>query len=383
MWLAAVVISVVLLGLRLDLSRTLGLGDAEALFFAYGFHPQAAYLDQPGLIGWLARCLGPTASPGLIHLCTSLAATGLPWFGVLAAHACGARGEAALRSYFPLALLPELCLGAAGFTPDLPFVFAWLGALASAGWALRHPPGAFRTLVASLGAGVAAALCCLSRSGGWLLVLGLVWVGLERAQAARRRTLAPWAALIVFGILVAPLVAWWRQHGLHLRLNLAGSWQSVSIALFRPLVAATPPFLFAGALVARDLWSDERRTPIDRLLLLNLLLPLGPLLLLAVSTDSEGGWLTPAYLTLSLHVTRMGPLPSGLVKSCIALGAGVALLGWSWLRTDLPFLTGQLLGGYEPTWDTTSDLYAWGPGRPLLQSVVAGARERTGRAPLV
>jgi hypothetical protein len=141
--------------------------------------------------------------------------------------------------------------------------------------------------------------------------------------------------------------------------------------------------LFAGALVARDLWRDERRTPIDRLLLLNLLLPLGPLLLLAVSADSEGGWLTPAYLALSLHAARMGPLPSGLVKSCIALGAGVALLGWSWLRTDLPFLTGQLLGGYEPTWDTTSDLYAWGPARPLLQSVVAGARERTGRVPLV
>ena len=273
MWVAAVVISVVLLGLRLDLSRTLGLGDAEALFFAYGFHPQAAYLDQPGLIGWLARCLGPDASPSLIHLCTSLAATVFPWFGVLAARACGASGQAALRSYFPLALLPELSLGAAGFTPDLPFAFAWLGALAGAGWALRHPPAAFRTLLASLAAGGAASLCCLSRGGGWLLVLSLAWVGLERTRAARLRTLAPWAGLFVFSILIAPLVSWWLSHGMSLRLNLEPSWQSVSVALFRPLVAATPPFLFAGALVARDLLRDERRTPIDRLLLLNLLVP--------------------------------------------------------------------------------------------------------------
>ena len=44
---------------------------------------------------------------------------------------------------------------------------------------------------------------------------------------------------------------------------------------------------------------------------------------------------------------------------------------------------GQLLGGYQPAWDTTSDWYAWGPGRPLLESVVAEARERTGQQPLV
>jgi len=58
MWLAAVVTSVVLFGLRLDLSRLLGLGDGEALFFAYGLHPQPVYLNHPGLIGWLARCFG-------------------------------------------------------------------------------------------------------------------------------------------------------------------------------------------------------------------------------------------------------------------------------------------------------------------------------------
>ncbi|MEO8181742.1 MAG: glycosyltransferase family 39 protein [Deltaproteobacteria bacterium] len=382
MWLAAVVTSVVLFGLRLDLSRILGLGDGEALFFAYGLHPQPAYLNHPGLIGWLARCFGPEASPFVIHVWTAAAATALPWLGALAARACGARGTPALRSYFALALLPELCLGSSAFTPDLPFALFWLAALACAGAALRHPPGSFRSLLATLGAGVATALCCLSKHAGWFLALSLAWLLLERSQAARRRTLAPWAAAFVLAILVAPLVRWWLTHGFGLRLGVL-SWQQGLGVLLRPLVAATPPFLFAAALVTFDLLGSERQSPIDRLLRLNVLIPVAPLLLLAVAAGSDPGWLIPAYLTLSVQVARSAPLPRRLLQSCAGLGSALALLGWCWLRTDLPYLCGQLVGVYEPIWDTTSDLYAWGPGRPLLASVVKGARERTGQEPLV
>jgi dolichol-phosphate mannosyltransferase len=382
MWIAAVVLSVVLLGLRLDLSRILGLGDGEALFFAYGFHPQPAYLNYPGLIGWLARCFGADASPLLIHVWTAAAATALPWLGVLAARACGARGTPTLRTYFALALLPELALGSSAFTPELPLAIFWLAALACAGGALRHPPASFRSLLASLGAGIAAALCCLSQHGGWFLALSLAWVVLQRPEAARRRTLAPWASAFLFAILVAPLLRWWLGHGLGLRFNPL-SWQQTLGVLLRPLVAATPPFLFAGALVASDLLSGTRQSPIDRLLRLQLLLPLVPLLLLAVCARGETAWLTPAYLTLAVQAARAPALPRRLLQSCVGLGAALAVLGWCWLRTDLPFLTGQLLGGYQPAWDTTSDWYAWGPGRPLLESVVQEARERTGQQPLV
>jgi hypothetical protein len=382
MWIAAVLSSLVLLGLRLDLSRILGLADGEALFFAYGFHPQPAYVHYPGLIGWLARGFGPDASPVLIHTATALAATALPWLGVLAARACGAQGAPAWRTFFALALLPELCLGASAFTPELPFALCWLAALACAGAALRHPAPSFRSLLATLGAGVATALCCLSKQGGWLLLASLGWVLLERPQAARRRTLAPWAAAFVFAILVSPLVRWWMERGPGVRIDPL-PWQQMVGVLLRPLIAATPPFLFAGVLVGADLLASERRAPVDRLLRLNLAIPLAPLLLLAIGAGTDASWLTPAYLTLAIHAARMGPLPRRLVQSCVGLGAALAVLGWCWLRTDLPFLSGQLLGGYEPTWDTTSDLYAWGPGRPLLQAVVSGARERTGHEPLV
>jgi len=338
MWIAAVVLSVVLFGLRLDLSRILGLGDGEALFFAYGFHPQPAYLSYPGLIGWLSRCFGPDASPQLIHVWTAAAATALPWFGVLAARACGARGSPTLRSYFALALLPELALSSSAFTPELPLALFWLAALACAGGALRHPPASFRSLLASLGAGIAAALCCLSKHGGWLLALSLVGVLLQRPEAARRRTLAPWAATFLFAILVTPLLRWWLGRGLGLRFDPL-SWQQALGVLLRPLVAATPPFLFAGALVASDLLGSARQSPIDRLLRLNLLLPLAPLLALALCTGGDTGWLTPAYLTLAVQAARSPALPRRLLQSCVGFGAALAVLGWCWLRTDLPFLS--------------------------------------------
>lgn len=381
MWIAAVATSVFLFGLRLDLSRILGLGDAEALYFAYGLHPQPAYLNHPGLIGWLARCLGPDASPLAIHIWTALAATALPWLGVLAARACGARGTPALRSYFALALLPELCLGSSAFTPDLPFALFWLAALTCAGGALRHPPASFRSLLGMLGAGVATALCCLSKHAGWFLVLSLAWLLLERPQAARRRTLGPWAAAFVLAILVGPLLRWWLMQGLGLRWGLL-SWQQGLGVLLRPLLAATPPFLFAATLVGLDLLAGERHSPIDRLLRLNFLIPIGPLLVLALA-GGDPGWLLPAYLTLSVQVARSAELPRRLLQSCIGLGSALALLGWCWLRTDLPYLSWQLLGGSPAAWDTTSDLFAWGPGRPLLEGVIQGARERTGQEPLV
>ena len=75
MWIVAVVTSLLLLGLRLDVARGLGLSDAEALYFAYGFHPQPVYLDHPGLIGWLARCLESSASAFVIHVWTALFAS--------------------------------------------------------------------------------------------------------------------------------------------------------------------------------------------------------------------------------------------------------------------------------------------------------------------
>lgn len=379
--LAAVVCSLTLCVLRLDLTRSVGFGDSEALFVAYGFHPQPAYLDHPGLIGWLARLLPPR--PSAVHLGTTLAATALPWVGVLAARASGASPAGALRAYFPLALLPALGIGSFAFTPDLPFAYCWLLSLACSGFVLRKPMASFAVLLASVGAGAATALACLSKTGGWALALCLLVTCLVRAERGRFRTITPWAALGMFSILCAPLVTFWWRRGAVVELDAELSLQHAVLQLARPLISVTPPFLVAAALVARDLLGPDRREPVDRELRYHLLLPLLPLAVLAACTRAESEWLTPASLALSLHVARMPPLRRSLAWTCVATGAGVALLGWCWLRTTLPLTTGRWLGGYEPALDTSNDFHAWGPGKRLLDEAVASARERTGQMPIV
>ncbi len=381
--IAALLVSTLLLALRLDLARVVGLGDVEALYAAYGLHPQPGYLHQPGLIGWLATSLGAGASARAIHVFTAIVSTLLPWVGVAAAYAQGCEPRAALRAYFPLALLPELSIGWFAFGPSLPLCFFWLLSMGAAGLALRSPAASFRALLASIAAGVGVALACLSHVYGGLLALSLLAALLDKAQLSRWRTLSPWAALGLFAILVAPLVRWRFSGGFGPELELQPTSARVAKSLLYPLLSATPLFILAGVIVARDLVRRRHASAVDRLLWLSLVIPAVPQLLSAIFLRNDTEWLTPTYLTLALCSARGPLLRSVLAKSCMALGLSVSLLGWCWLRTDLPYRLGELLGGYEPEGDTSNDLYAWGPGRELLESAVSAARERTGQTPVV
>jgi hypothetical protein len=377
----AIVTSVVLCALRLDITRHVGFGDNEALFVAYGFHPQPAYVDYPGLIGWVAQKLAP--DPRLVHLATTVGATALPWAGVLAAWAAGAARRDALRVYFPLALLPALSIGSFAFTPDLPLAYAWLIALGCSAFVLRQPVGGFGVLLVSIAGGVAAALACLAKASGWLLAACLLGTCLGRRERARFRSIAPWAAGGMFAILTSPLLTYWWRRGLNLHFDLDVTLQHAATILARPLLSLTPPFAVAAAFIAKDLFAAERREPLDRALRLHVLLPLLPLILLATCTGAESDWLTPAYLALSLHVARMPSLRRSLRWTCVGTGYGIAFLGWCWLRTTLPLTAGQWLGGYDAALDSSNDFFAWGPGKELLEEAVQSARERTGQTPIV
>jgi hypothetical protein len=377
----AIVTTLFLAVLRLDIARHVGFGDGEALFVAQGFHPQPAYVNYPGLIGWIARWIAP--DPETIHLVTTIAATALPWAGVLTARASGATRAASLRTYFPLALLPALSIGTFAFTPDLPLAYSWLLSLACSGYVLRQPMTSFGALLGSVGAGVGAALASLSKASGWLLAACLLWTYLGRTERARFRNIAPWAACGMFAILTAPLLTFWWRRGIGIALHPELSLEHAALMLARPLLSMTPPFLVCAALVAYDLLRSRREPVIDRALRHQLLLPLVPLAVLATCTGAEADWLTPAYLTLSLHLARMQPLRPSLRWTSIGTGYGVAFLGWCWLRTSLPFTAGQWLGGYDAALDTSNDFYAWGPGKALLDQAVASAHERTGQLPIV
>lgn len=379
--IAAVAVTLALLGLRLDAAGAVGFSDIEALFLAYGLHPQPAYVDYPGLIGGLARLL--PLEPFVVHVATTAAAGALPWAGVLAAWCSGAPWQRALRSFFPLALLPPLCIGAFAFTPDLPQCYLWLAALGCAGFALRRPAASFGALISAVGAGVALGLACLAKPSGWVFAACFAAVALGRSERERLRTLSPWAALGLFAIITTPLLRYWRTHDIGLQLATDLSPVRVAMQLSRPLLGLTPPFLVAGVLLASDLLRRRDQSPVDRLLSSPLVLGLLPLAALTACTGGETDWLWPAYIVLSLHLARLPVLRPSLSWTCGLTGLGVALLGWCWLRTDLPLRAGEWLGGYEPALDASNDYYAWEPEKELLEEAVGEVRSRTGQSPIV
>jgi hypothetical protein len=316
----------------------------------------------------------------------------LPWLGVLAARELGAERAHALRVFFPLALAPELSIGLFALTPDLPLAYCWLATLACAGRAQRAPQQSLVSIVAYMGVGVGAAVACLAKASGALLALGVFLSALRRGQLGRFRSLGPWAGLLMFGIVAEPLVRWELEQGFPmLRHRLINTQTDAGFSLRNVLHVAggqllyvTPPFLWAAYLLARELYRRVDADAVDRLLQWTSAVAFVPLLIFCLySRVAEPHWLAPAYLGVALHFARTNVVRRWLARTALVVGSLMALTGWAWVRTELPLAIGDRLGGYEPKYDPSNDLYAWQVGAPLLAERVEQAHERTGRRPVV
>lgn len=385
----AVAVTVVLFVLRLELARHVGFGDAEALYAAYGMHPQPAYLDHPGLIGVLHRSLarGGVASPRVVHQFTAVVAALIPWLGVLAARATGAPWLGALRTFFALALLPEMAIGLFGLTPDLPLAGFWLVALGLAALALRSEPKGRTALAASVFAGFACGLAVQAKASGVFLVLAVALAFAGKQGRAHLRTAGPWCALGVFAILVLPLAAWEAREGFPmLSHRLVGTQSGAGISLKNAgkflggqLLYVTPPFLYGAWVVLRD--TLRRTGSVDRLLALAALVPGVPLALLCLwSSVAEPHWIAPAFLSLALAAARVDSVGPRLGRIAIATGALAVGLAFAAVRTPL-FV--KLAGNrYVPKYDLTNDLYAWQIALPMIEEELAAARGQS-RKPVI
>src|SRR5262249_37767380 len=154
---AAAVIGTIALGvMRVYAADRLGFGDAEALYACYARHPQAVYLDHPGLVGLFARIVGggDAPSPQAAHQVTAVLATVVPGVAALAARAAGASGAGAVAAALALIAAPEIGIGLFAMTPDLLLVLFWYAALAAGALALRARPGSSTALGAALATGL-------------------------------------------------------------------------------------------------------------------------------------------------------------------------------------------------------------------------------------
>jgi len=395
-------LSLALLGLRLHASYGLGYGDAEALYASYAMHPQPAYLDHPGLIGYLLRLLGggTAPSPQSAHALSAVVATLVPWLGALAARASGLTWERAALTVLALALVPELSVGLFGVSPDLPLAVCWLTALALAlhlNRALPEHASTLPVLLSWLGLGLLLGLGVLAKVSAALLCAALFVASFGPGLRRYWRGPGPWCALGCGAILIAPLAIWELRHDFPMLEHRLVTTQTESGLGLKnllkfvggQLVYVTPPFLMAGYLVARDLYAKRHNDSASQVLWLSLVIPLSVLTVLSLwSARAEPHWVAPALLPLGIHAARMERLPRRLGIACLATGAVLTAGVWLAVKTDayIKLATsslGEALGGYQPRYDLTNDLYAWGPGQRVLRQAVDHVSSTTGHTPVV
>jgi hypothetical protein len=381
LWLALGLSSALLI-VRWFAAQQLGFGDAEALYAAYARHPQPVFRDHPGLIGVLARAIGggDAPRPTAAHAVTAWLSTLAPWFAALAARAAGASWRGAAAATVALLIVPELTIGLFGLTPDLPLMLLWYVAIGCAAAALRSSPGSLSALGLHLAAGAAAGMACNAKVSGLLLLAGLVttWA----TSPAHRRTLAPWAGLLIASVLISPVLMDEVHRGYPmLRHRLIDTQQGAGLSLRNlgallggQLLYLTPPVAIAAAILARDLFKRRAESPIDQLLWWTTLACTPLVLLACVSRVAEPHWIAPLYLALPLHLARridqkpaiLGPR---LTYWSVAAGAGVCALAHAWVLSSI---APRWLGSaYEPRYDLANDLIAWRDGLPAVREALS------------
>lgn len=373
----ALAFSFALLALKLWLASEVGFGDAEALYASYALHPQPAYLDHPGLIGFFAGWLGDGLAPSPLtcHVVSAFLSTALPWLGAWAAWQLGAKPEKLHFTVFALLLMPEVSIGLFGFTPDLLLAPLWILAIGAYVGFIKAEPGSTRALGFALLCGVCLGLGILSKIS-MLLLIPVFAVSLRSELGQRHlRTLAPWGALLVVCILCWPFVDYEASHGYpmwrHRLVSTQGaagfSLRNLGALLGGQLLYVTPPFLIAGYLLIRRL---NRQDFAQALLLQATWIPALPLTLLCLwSKVAEPHWLGPCYLALCLAASvQAEAIGKRVVVSSVALGVLAILLGAAWVGTDWP---PRALGkSYEPRYDLANDMYAWDAGLRLVKDSI-------------
>lgn len=373
----AIAFTLALLALRLWLAGEVGFGDSEALYASYALHPQPAYLDHPGLIGFFAAWLGDGHAPAPLacHVISAFLSSALPWLGVWAAWELGADKRHLHLTAFALLLMPEISIGLFGFTPDLLLAPLWILALGAFAGFMKAEPSSTRALGFALLCGACMGLGVLSKISMSLL-LPVFAVSLARGPGKRHlSTIAPWGALLIMGVLCWPFVAYEIREGFPMWQHRVVATQGASGISLRNLGAliggqvlyVTPPFLLAGYYVLRRL---DPQDPTQALLLRATWIPALPLIGLCLwSKVAEPHWIGPCYLGLCLAASRLPDALGRKVRvACAGTGGLAIILAALWVGTDLP---PKLLGkAYEPRYDLANDMHAWDAGVRLVKETV-------------
>ncbi len=365
-----VLISVALYALRMQATKTVGFGDSEALYACYAFHPAAAYLDHPGLIGMIARAIGggTAPTPEAAHTVTSLLVTVFPWLGLWTARALGADRRGALLAAIALAVTPEIAIGLFALTPDLPLALGWLATFACVGVALRSDEDSLGATAAFVGAGLFAGIASTAKVSGLLLLAALAWT--YAANPKTRRSPWAWAGIALGLVAFAPVVLFEARNGFpmlqHRLVDTQGgagvSLRNVGALVGGQLAYVSPLYLLALIWLFLDLRKNRARDPVDAFLWRVTVLPLAALTLLTVvSRVAEPHWVAPAFLALPMYFARNY---GGFTRISprfrrVATGIAFAMVVFVHAWVLSPSLVKYAPKSLDPKYDLANELFGW------------------------
>ncbi len=378
-------LSMALLAIRLYASSRVGFGDSEALYASYALHPQAAYVDHPGLIGVVARAIGAggAPSPGAAHRVTSIASTLLPWVLAVAARGAGATWRASLVAAIALAAAPEIGVGLFAMTPDLPLAFAWTGALGLAAGGMRADVRSSRAAACLLFAGLLAGVACAAKVSGALLFVALIVTYASAPARAHAKTIWPWAGLALGALVALPIATYEAGHGFpmlqHRLIDTQGeaglSVRNAFAVVLGQVAYVSPVLVVAAFFVARAL-SRARGSgdPVTRLLFASFAIPLVALVALSSwSRVAEPHWIAPALLALPIYAAcspaRLTRLTRRLVTSSIAVGFALIALVYAWVL--VPSSATLLPESADPRFDLANELVGWPRAIDAVREILA------------
>ena len=289
------------------LCATLPVFSQEAYYWTYAQHPDFSYFDHPPMVAWLIWVGTKVFGDGSVGLragtwLCGLASTRL---GVLLLRDFGVDrvGQSAwivLAMVSPIVVMTHFLAN-----PDAPLIAAWTLTT----WSMwRARGGAMRWwLLAGIGAGLAM----LSKySAAFLGIGGFLLLLLDAPLRRQVFRPGPWLALVVAGLVFAPVVWWNIQHdyvsfrfqtterldkgefGLHWFAQFLGG----QVGVLHPVVLLALPL--AIAFLLRRARADARAT---HLLAFGAPL-LGYLLFQSLWIQVKINWAAPAYVTLLLGV---------------------------------------------------------------------------------
>jgi 4-amino-4-deoxy-L-arabinose transferase-like glycosyltransferase len=309
----------------------------EAQYWLWSRTLAFGYWSKPPMIAWAIRAA--TSVAGDAEAWVRLPAVAFQAGAMLCVFAIGRKlynprvGLAACALY---ALAPGVQLSAMVVATDAPLLF-FLGLTVLAYAHLQGAEGRAR-LLAAAGFGAALGLAFLSKYAAAYAVIG---AGLHLAlSAGARRAWTPAAAalaLVLFGIVIAPNVAWNAAHGFATVQHTAADadWRAGRLfnlqglaAFLAAQFAVFGPIPFGVLLVGGALAARRRRIEPGELMLLAFTLP--PVVIVAVQalvSRANANWSGASYLTGAVLVAAwlMRWRARRWLTAAIAMGAAAAV----------------------------------------------------------